>query len=202
MSASLPDPLREGIEMNHLEIFCRQIRARSDDNKRAFSLVYRECIWSQVIAILRQELDSMIRVIYLLSITDMLYRNDLIAASVEGRKWTAKGTKKRITDREMVELANKLNGWTESVYRFGCGFIHLSSFHDYQDRDPLDMISSDEKNAILQHMRNYHGGPHELNPKMKDLYPYQPMVLDKIASNLECYVEKLEAQAMISVGNI
>jgi hypothetical protein len=188
--------------MSPLEIFCRQIRARSDDHRKAFALIYKEKIWSQAIAILRQELDSMMRVIYLLSIKDMSYRNDLITASVEGRKWTAKGTRKRITDREMVELANKLKGWTESVYRFGCGFIHLSSFHDYQDRDPMDMISTDEKNAILHHMRYYHGGPHETDPKMADLYPYLPMVLDKVASNLECYVKELEAKKVDSVRKI
>lgn len=188
--------------MSPLEIFCRQIRARSDDHKKAFALLYREKIWSQVVAILRQELDSMIRVIYLLSIKDTSYRNDLIAASVEGRKWTVKGSKKRITDRQMVDLANKLNGWTESVYRFGCGFIHLSSFHDYQDRDPMDMITNDEKKAILHHMKYYHQGPRELNPKLEDLFPYLPMVLDKVASNLECYVKELEVKKIISVRRI
>jgi hypothetical protein len=144
--------------MNPLQTFCRQIRARSEDHRNAITLLYRERILSQVMAILRQELDSLIRVIYLLSIPDLTYRNQLIKASVEGRKWTGKEGEKRITDREMVELANKLNGWTKSVYRFGCAFIHLSSFHDYQERDPMDAISDEEKKAILQHMRTYHEG--------------------------------------------
>lgn len=93
----------------------------------------------------------------------------------------------------MVDLANKLQGWTESVYRFGCAFIHLSSFHDYQERDPMDMVSDDEKKVILKHMRYYHGGPTEPNPKFNDLALYLPQVFEKIASNLEIYVRDLES---------
>jgi hypothetical protein len=179
--------------MTPLEIFCRQIRARSNEHRASIRLVYREGLLSQVLAILRQELDSMIRVIYLLSISDMSHREALIKASVEGRKWTAKGSNRRITDREMVDLANKLEGWTESVYRFGCAFIHLSSFHDYQERDPMDVISDTEKSAIIKHMRAYHGGPLQDDPKLKELIPYLPMVFSKVADNLECYIKDLEA---------
>ena len=46
-----------------------------------------------------------------------------------------------ITDKEMVELAQELQGWTESVYKFGCAFIHLSGLHDYNSRDPLSLVS-------------------------------------------------------------
>lgn len=92
----------------------------------------------------------------------------------------------------MVDLANKLQGWTESVYRFGCAFIHLSNFHDYNERDPMDMITDEEKKAILDHMRYYHGGPLEPNPTFKHLVVYLPQVFEKIASNLECYVKNLE----------
>ena len=69
--------------MDFLEAFCRQIRLRSSDNKRAFQLLESGDIPSQMVAVLRQELDSMIRVIYLLSQSDMTYRDELIQASVE-----------------------------------------------------------------------------------------------------------------------
>jgi hypothetical protein len=155
--------------------------------------MHGEGITSQVIAILRQELDSMVRVIYLLSITDSTRRDELIKASIDGRQWTVENSNRRVTDREMVDLASQLQGWTGSVYKFGCAFIHLSSFHDYQDRDPLDFISDNEKSDILQHMRYYHHGPNQPNPTFADLIPYLPKVFDKIASNLECYVKDLEA---------
>jgi hypothetical protein len=183
--------------MNHLEMFCRQVRSRSNDHRNSIRLLYPARISSQIVSILRQELDSMIRVIYLLSISDMIYRDELIKASVEGRVWTEKSGNRRITDRDMVDLATKLQGWTESVYRFGCAFIHLSGFHDYQERDLMDMVSHDEKMAVLEHMMYYHGGPLEPDPKFDDLIPYLPQVFEKIASNLECYVKDLEAGKII-----
>ncbi len=183
--------------MSDLEVFCRQVRARSHEHSKAIDLLYRENIPTQVISVLRQELDSMIRVIYLLNIPDMSYRNELIKASIDGQEWIEKKTGKRITDRKMAELANKLQGWTKSVYRFGCAFIHLSSFHDYKERDPLDMISAEEKKAILKHMINYHFGPRNPDPKFTDLIPYLPSVFAKIASNLEVYVKDLENEKTI-----
>lgn len=180
--------------MTTLETFCRQIRARSSEHREAMDLLHGRRILSQVVAILRQELDSMVRVIYLLSIADKPYRQQLIDASINGEKWTAKGKNARITDREMVELAQSLHGWTRSVYKFGCAFIHLSNFHDYQNHDPLLSLPKGEKADILQHMQYYHSGPNVADPTFEDLLPYLPRVLEKVADNLECYVKQLEAE--------
>lgn len=178
--------------MTAIEIFCRQVLTRSSDHHQAFGLLFSNRIYSQCVAVLRQELDSMIRVIYLLSISDIGRRNTLIETAIGEQGMRDIGKNQRITDKEMVELASSLQGWTRSVYRFGCAFIHLSGFHDYQARDPLTMIDEDERKAILEHMRYYHGGPHQDNPTYNDLIPYLPAVFDKIASNLEFYVKKLE----------
>jgi hypothetical protein len=185
-----------------LETFCRQVRARSAEHREAIHLLHGRRVLSQVIAILRQELDSMIRVIFVLSVTDKTYRQQLIDASVNGEKWTAKGKKACITDREMVELAQSLQGWTQSVYKFGCAFIHLSSFHDYAHRDPLLALPNDEKTAILKHMRDYHGGPAGANPSFEDLLPFLPQVFEKVASNLECYLKELEAGKSLGAAPI
>lgn len=176
--------------MTDIEIFCRQIRKRSTEHKMATMALHSHGITSQVMSILRQELDSMVRVIYLLHVKDIPYRNSLIKAAVEGQQWTEKGKKKKITDRDMVNLAQTLQGWTESVYRFGCAFIHLSSFHDYQDRDPMAMISEHERKDIIAHITAYHGAPH--GEKFQDLLPLLPMVFDKISDNLEYYLGSLE----------
>ena len=91
----------------------------------------------------------------------------------------------------MVDLAQKLQGWTQSVYKFGCAFIHLSSFHDYSDRDPLQQISAQERQDILEQCRGYHGGPK--GDTFADLVPYLPKVLAKVAANLDYYLDELEA---------
>ncbi|MFM5364002.1 hypothetical protein ACET98_23350, partial [Aeromonas veronii] len=53
--------------MSEKEIFIRQIRHRSNEHIRAMEVLSAANIPSQMIAVLRQELDSMVRVIYLLS---------------------------------------------------------------------------------------------------------------------------------------
>ena len=175
-----------------LEIFCRQIRQRSEENRKAFVVLFHNDIIGNSVSILRQELDSMIRLIFLLSIDDIDYRNELIEFSVQGKKWTRKGGKSQVTDRDMVELANQLKGWTQSVYKFGCAFIHLSNFHDYQARDPVKSLMKEEKVDLLKRMRAYHGGPLTDDPSFGDVIRYLPQVFEKVHSNLECYVRDLE----------
>ena len=177
--------------MNNILTFCRQVRARSAENRQATSAV--RTLPGQMVSILRQELDSLVRVVFLLSQSDRTYRTKLIEDSVAGRRWNRRNSKHSVTDREMVELADTLHGWTKSVYSFGCAFIHLSSFHDHQVRDPLDQISVEERDAILAHLRYYHGGPPGPSPRFADVVPLMPRVFEKIADNLECYIKDLES---------
>jgi len=169
---------------------------RSDENRRAmrcFSIPHG--VLSPAVSILRQELDSMIRVIYLLQIADLAERQRLIASTLRGEKWkvpTSKGKYRDVTDREMVELAQQLQGWTQSVYRFGCAFVHLSDFHNHLAQNPFQRLSDAERRDVLSHMRNYHGGPSNENPEMEKLSEYLPRVFDKIADNLKCYLGQLK----------
>jgi len=146
-------------------------------------------------SILRQELDSMVRTIWLLSIKNMAERTRLIQATLTGKKWTtttSNGKARKITDREMVELAQNLQGWTQSVYKFGCAFIHLSDFHNHAVQDPFRKLPEPERQDILHHMRKYHGGPLWDNPDIEEIAQYLPSVFDKIAGNLDCYLKALE----------
>jgi hypothetical protein len=177
------------------------IRNRSEENRRAiqrFPVPYD--VLSPALSILRQELDSMIHVIYLLSVADLTERQRLINSTLQGERWkvcTAKGKWRDVTDREMVNLAQHLQGWTQSVYEFGCAFVHLSDFHNHPAQNPFDNLNESERQDILSHMRHYHGGPHRDNPDMAELASYVPQVFKKIASNLEYYLEKLEQDMML-----
>jgi hypothetical protein len=181
-----------------INVFCRQVRARSRENSGALRCLHgaEKGFVSPMFSILRQELDSMIRAIYLLSIVDMGYRNALLLASIENRPWKTENGP-TITDRMMVDLAQKLQGWTQSVYTFGCAFVHLSSFHDHRHRDPVRAISPNERAAILRHMRYYRGGPAGPEFSFDDLVPYLPGVSEKISRNLECYLRDLEVGKVV-----
>ena len=173
-----------------IEIFLRQVLSRSSDHRQSMRVLTEANIPSQMVAILRQELDSMVRVIYLLS-QAMPRRLMLIGAAVKGERWTQLAGNGRVTDREMIELAQQLQDWTRSVYKFGCAFIHLSDLHDYNDRDPLELRLATERDDILGHCRHYHGGPAPDRSAFSDLVPYLPMALKKISDNLEYYLEQL-----------
>ena len=178
--------------MNNLAVFCRQVGSRSAEHASAMRLLFQARHLGQVVSILRQELDSMIRTIYLLSIQDRAERQRLIDASVNGAPWTVNGKKGRISDKDMAGRAGQFQGWTASVYKFGCAFIHLSAFHDYSDRDPFRSLPDEERQEILGHMRSYHGGPIEVDPSFADISRHFPAVFDKVSGNLECYLKSLE----------
>ncbi len=122
--------------MNSIQKYCQIIRNRSEENEKSVELLYPSEHYGQVMSILRQELDSMVRCIYLLNFADLEIRELLITQTLEGERWRYPN-RKIITDKEMVAIANGLQGWTNSVYKFGCAFIHLSNFHNYKVTDPF-----------------------------------------------------------------
>lgn len=187
--------------MSSLSTFLRQVRSRSNEHLQAMRLLAQAHLAGQMVSVLRQELDSMVRVIYLLA-QDTERRDLLIEASVKGEKWFQERSRAAVTDREMVDLAQTLQGWTQSVYKFGCAFIHLSGLHDYNDRDLLSQLPSQERSDILEHCRHYHGGPVADDADFGALVQYLPRVLEKIASNLECYLEALEHGEVRSASEV
>lgn len=179
--------------MDNVDKFCTILRKRSSEHAIAMSRMVD--LPGMMVSVLRQELDSMVRAIYLLSENDLNERNRLIQQTLNGEVWTVltdKGKHKKVTDREMVELANKLQGWTLSVYKFGCAFIHFSNYHDYSESNPFESLSDEEKSNVLSHLRYYHGGPQSDKPTFSELASYFPKVFEKIAGNLECYIKNLE----------
>jgi hypothetical protein len=177
--------------MDSLAVFLRQVRSRSEEHHRAMSVLAEARLPGQMVSVLRQELDSMVRVIYLLE-QNIDRRNALIDASVLGEKWSRPNSRTSTTDKEMVDLAQSLQGWSRSVYKFGCAFIHLSNLHDYSDRDPLEQLPPEERDDLLTHCRSYHGGPNQDDANFSDLIPYLPRVLEKISANLEFYLSGLD----------
>ncbi|MCA9993380.1 MAG: hypothetical protein KDE29_20485, partial [Anaerolineales bacterium] len=177
-----------------LERFCRQVRERSKEHQQAFQILHHQNLWGAALSLVRQELDSMIRVIYLLEIEEPIERNRLIEDSINGRHWkrqTEKGKWIRITDREMVDLALERHGWITQVYQYGCNLIHLSDWHDYQHSDPVDNLSETERRKLRSEIEDFH--VRELGNVSFEMLKWQASyTIDKIASNLECYVKQLE----------
>jgi len=175
--------------------FVQTIRNRSIENRKSITLLLSANLFGNSFSIIRQELDSMIRVIYLLHVIDLQEREQLIKQTLSGEKWqvnNVKGKRVIITDKDMVELANSLFGWTQSVYKFGCSFIHLSDFHNYLVSDPFQKLEYEERRNIVKHINNYHSASLSSDSKIEDFFPFVYAIFDKISSNLGCYLEHLE----------
>lgn len=72
--------------MSEIDTFCRQVRARSAEHRQAVQAL--SALPGQMVSILRQEVDSLVRVVFLLSQDDRSYRSRLIADAVSGTRWT------------------------------------------------------------------------------------------------------------------
>ncbi len=185
--------------MGPKEQFCKLLRERSIEHKTAISLMLQNELYGQVISILRQELDSMVRAIFLLEEADLSIRTHFIEQTLSNRKWTLPNSRTIVTDRQMVDLANSLFGWTQSVYKLGCAFIHLSPMSNYKSENPFSQLPQDEIADVKQHLNNYHSFPLTYDLTMETIVPYLQRVFTKVSDNLEYYIRGIEVDR---IGNL
>jgi hypothetical protein len=169
--------------------FCEIARKRSIENEKSFEILYHSNLFGQTVSILRQELDTLVRVIFLLS-KPIEQRRELVKQTLTNEKCRIGKTK--ITDKMMVDLSTKLNGWSEYVYKFGCAFIHLSNFHDYEKGNLFNNITVLERNNIINYLNSYHGFRKEVELNNQTIIPYLPKIFKKINGNLDLYIKSLE----------
>lgn len=148
--------------------------------------------WAIAGSVLRMELDSMIRVIYLLHTPDA--RDRILARCVAGEGF--KDGKSRIYDVDMKKVAVADNEWVDAVYDFGSKFVHLTDAHDYAKVDPFQAY--EHKGKVIEYLNAYHGArmrsrPLDEGSTLDDIAAYGPHVLDKITSNLNFYTRSLRA---------
>lgn len=144
--------------MNSTEQLCKILRQRSSEHVSAGQLLFANQLYGQVVAILRQELDSLVRTVFLLS-KDLAIRQHFINQTINNIKWTQPNSRTQVTDRQMVDLSDTLHGWINSVYKLGCAFIHLSPMADYRNANPFQQLTQGELNDIKQHLHDYHSFP-------------------------------------------
>ncbi|HFB54665.1 MAG TPA: hypothetical protein ENJ46_01970 [Hellea balneolensis] len=173
--------------------FLRLIRARTTENKAALLVLMNANFYGVAFGLLRQEIDSLIKVAYLADNSDARVRKH-IRSLVSGERWrheTERGKLVYVTDREMLDKSKSLIGWEKTVYEFGCKLIHLSEFHDYDNIDPISTFFDDQVEEIIGYLKQYHefeGESLDLNV----LIEYLPNVMDKVCANTLGYVSILE----------
>ncbi len=182
--------------------FIGLIRNRSNENSESLKDDFAKGRIGKCMETLRTELDSFVRVMYLGRISDFDERERLIQQTLSGERWTVltRNNKwKQVTDKEMVEKASELTGYIQYVYKFGCGFIHLSDFHNYTNINPFDKLSDAEKTDVKNYLNQYHSFPLDIELTVENITNYIPNVFNKISSNLACYFDQLLNEEMITM---
>ena len=173
-----------------IDVFCRTVEARSLEHREAMDVAMERGWWAIAGSVLRMELDSMIRVIYLLRTPEA--RDRILASSVAGKGF--KDGERRVLDRTMVEVAVADNGWVRSVYDFGNKFVHLTDAHDYAETDALEAY--EQRDEIIRYLNHYHGDTVlgrrlDDGATLREVAAYAPRVLEKITSNQRSYIATL-----------
>lgn len=181
----------ENMNSDSITRFCDIVSQRSVEHSQAIQLLISAHLYGQVISILRQELDSMVRVMFLLSIRDIGLREHYINQTLNGDRWVNPNTGAPITDNSMVRLAKRLHGWSNYVYKLGCAFVHLSAMAYYKDSNPFLLLSDNEREDIVFYLHQYHCYPLDCELNMATITPYLGKVFEKISSNLGYYVDEL-----------
>jgi len=179
--------------MNILEKFIAQVQARSAENQKSFELLYKHECYGVCIGIIRQELDSLQRVSYLIDWDNgyQFRQNafDLVSNNVQIGEWVflnANGKKQKVRDIDMLQTG----GWEAVVYNFGCGQVHLTDKHLYRDFDPVVKMRDEEKQLTIEYLKKYHGFD-KREVDMNDIIQYLPKIYKKIYENIECNLEEI-----------
>lgn len=182
--------------------FIKIVKSRSKENSDSIKLLFENGILGNCISTLRQELDSFIRVIYLGKLEDMEERKRLMQLTINGEQWnefTINGKVKKLIDRDMVNFATVLFGYIQYVYKFGCGFIHLSSNHDFQNQNPFDSLNEYDRRSIVAYLNQYHGFPIEHELTIENFKPYLLNVYEKVSSNMLYHLEELKDERILDL---
>ena len=180
-------------ETQNVEAFISTIEARSTEHHEAMTHAVQHTWWAIAGSVLRLELDSMIRVIYLIH-QPRDRRNRILTACLTGKGF--KDGTHRIPDREMIETARNDNGWVRTVYDFGNKFIHLTDAHNYADPKADPFKNYEDREDVIKYLNSYHTGTMhgqrlDDTATFNDITPYAPHVLSKITSNINSYTRNL-----------
>lgn len=121
-------------------------------------------------------------------------RERLINLTLNDEKWnvlTVNNKLKNITDKYMVDIASKVKDYVQYLYKFGCGFIHLSNYHNYKIENPFDRLSLSEQIDIKFYLYQYHGFLIDSDLTIETIDYLILEIFNKISQNMLYYNEQL-----------
>jgi hypothetical protein len=148
-----------GEERAAVERFCRQVAARSCELNGLLPVAPEQQAWIVAGSLLRMQVESATRALFLLNDPPELreWRVER-PLSFDGKFVEHPTGNATISDTRMAELADQrvpaLGNSLQHMYKLGCRLVHLTSVHEYHDRDPYqDMTVVDRQRLIIEPLR-------------------------------------------------
>lgn len=170
------------------------ISHRLKENMKSFELLFGLKHYGNCISIMCQELDQIIRLLFLLN-SSPDERKLFMESSINSHKWyrlNKENKKELITEEILMKFTDTLSGWDKSVYRFGFAFNNLSANFNYGSKDPIKSMSDSDREYLSRYICEFHVADFPRDFSLEDLVPVLPSIIKTISSNLQQYLERLE----------
>jgi hypothetical protein len=171
----------------------RIISQRLGENWKSFKILFGLKHYGNCISIMCQELDQIISLLFLLN-RNQYEKEHLVRLSINSQKWfflNGDNKKVYITEKEIINYADSLQGWEKGIYEFGLSFQCLSKNFNYLLRDPMKSMSENERRQISDYIKEYHNTVFNDNFSLDDLIPLLEDIFKTITSNLLIYMDKI-----------
>jgi hypothetical protein len=170
--------------------FFEAIKQRSEEHQKAFDFAMKEKLYSQVGSIIRQELDSLIRLNYYRSL-NFAKKQELLRNFFAGDK-AFPSDKNLIAQFDPESLLYRLPflGWAEHIYKVGCAFVHLTQMHNWEQGEPELTFTDEERKDIVMNVNWWQKEYMKTDFALKsdfsftDLVAVAPGIFNKLRTNL------------------
>jgi hypothetical protein len=169
------------------------ILQRLDENRKSFDLLYGIKHYGNCISIMCQELDQVMKLLFLLN-SPKSEQIQYIKASINNQKWfiTNKEFKKEyLTEDVFTRYSETLDGWDRSIYEFGLSFGNMATTFNYGTRDPIKSIGENDKEKIRNYIVEYHNKNFPKDYDLGILIIELPTIFNRISVNLQSYINRL-----------
>jgi hypothetical protein len=166
---------------------------RLAENMKSFKLLFGMQHYGNCISIMCQELDQIIRILFLLN-SNFEERKGFIQASIDSHKWSIKNKENKrefINDEMLLHFAGTLEGWDRGIYEFGIAFKNLSNNFNYGSRDPIKSMGEAERLQLSRYIQNFHQGDFPGDFTLETLIPILPVIIDEISAKLKSYLDRI-----------
>jgi hypothetical protein len=169
------------------------INHRLDENVKSFKLLFEMKHYGNCISIMRQELDQIMKLLFLLN-RNKVERKQFMESSIESHKWfvlNKENRKEYITEEDIAKYSESLSGWDKSIYEFGLAFGHLTNSFNYGSKDPIKSMNDIYRKMLYDYIKGYHDKDYPKDFSLDDLIPILPMIFDSISFHLQSYMKEL-----------